>query len=294
MVVGLAAVSTSGPFILLAGIGPFAFAAWRLMSVALLILPLALPAMIRDFRKLTDRERFGLLAAGVLYGAHFALFTLAFEHTSKESVVVLLAAQPLMAAAVGHYWLDERVTRVMIVSSLIGVAGLSLFVWHDYAFDAGNLLGDAISILCGLAIVISYSMGRTLRPRMSLIGYLGWLYLIGGLTCLITALATADPLWGYSGASWYYLICAILIPTMVGHSLFHYVVKYVPIFYVNMTILGEPVITITIMILLSHRFEVFRRTQLEPLQIAGGLILLVGVGIGLTVARSQLKLEKSA
>jgi len=293
LLLGMLAVATAPPLILLADIPPFALAAWRLLCVALLLLPFVAGAIRRDLKKLSGRELTYLLASGVLYGVHFGLFNLAFAHTTKESVVVLLGAQPLMAAAVGALWLNEKITRVMLAASMLAIGGLLIFAWHDYTFDASNLVGDALVLACGLAIVLSYSAGRKLRPRMSLRGYLGALYLIGGATCLLSALIAGDALFGYARHQWSWLLAAILIPTLVGHSLFHYVVKYVPVFYVNLTILGEPILALLMMYLLRERFAVFRESSLTPLQIVGGLMLLVGVGIGLLSGRKPQLSEAS-
>lgn len=285
LLLGMLAVSTAPPLILLADVPPFALAAWRLLAVAVILLPFCAGKLGRDLKGLNTRELIYLLASGILYGVHFGLFNLAFEHTSKESVVVLLGAQPLMAAAVGALWLKERITRVMVGASALAIGGLAIFVWHDYTFDAAHLVGDALVLACGLAIVLSYSAGRKLRPRMSLISYLGSLYIVGGVTCLVAAVASGDALWGYRDDAWLWLMLAILIPTLVGHSLFHYVVKYVPVFYVNLTILGEPILALLFMYLLRNEFAVFAASSLTPLQITGGLMLMIGVAVGLSAGR---------
>ncbi|MBE7491496.1 MAG: DMT family transporter [Planctomycetes bacterium] len=294
LVVGVLAVSTAPVLILLTGLDPYALAAWRLVCVALILTPLGGWRLWRDLKKLSVRDRLLLVTSGVLYGAHFGLFNLAFFHTSKESVVVLLAVQPLMAAAIGALWLNERFTATMFWASLVATAGLTVFVWHDYTFDAAHLVGDALVIACGLAIVLSYSFGRVLRPRMSLGGYLGALYWIGGLTMLATALVAGNPLWGYAQDQWFWLALAVLIPTLVGHSLFHYVVRYVPVFYVNLTILGEPILSLLIMYALRDHYTVFATSTMTPLQIAGGSLLLLGVGIGLAFGRKDAAKERGS
>jgi drug/metabolite transporter (DMT)-like permease len=286
LITGIFCVSTAPPLILLAGMDAFSLAAWRLMAVALIFLPIGGAAMLRDFRRLTPRERLMLVTSGVMYGAHFGLFNLAFEHTSKESVVVLLGAQPLMAAVIGAIWLAEAITRRMVTASCVALSGLFIFIWHDYNFDASHLVGDGLVLSAGLVIVVSYSIGRRLRARMSLLGYLGSLYWFGGVACLLLAIFKGDALFNMQGMQWIWLLGAIVIPTLVGHSLFHYVVKYVPVFYVNLSILGEPILALLIMFLLRHRFEVFQESTLTLLQVIGGSLLLAGVAIGLWQRKS--------
>lgn len=291
LITGVLAIATAPVVILLAGIEPFALAAWRLLSVTAVLSLLAGPALVRDLKGLTGPERLRLLVSGLLYGSHFGLFNLAFFHTSKESVVVLLGVQPLMAAAIGAIWLGERITRGMVLASLAAMAGLLMFVWHDYTFDVHHLVGDALTLAACLTIVISYSIGRRLRPRMSLKGYLLALYLLGGLTCLSVALVLGSPLGGFDRQTWFWIGVAVLLPTLIGHSMFHYVVKYVPIFYVNLVVLGEPILSLLIMIGLRDHYSVFRTSTLTPVQLTGGLLLLGGVAIGLLAAGRNKPVE---
>jgi drug/metabolite transporter (DMT)-like permease len=199
---------------------------------------------------------------------------------------MLLAAQPLIAMAVGRIFLGEVITPSMLAATGISLLGLGVFAWNDYLFDPKYLVGDALVLACGLLIVISYAIGRRLRPKMSLFGYLLALYAMGGLTCLAAALVAQQPLWGFHWVNWYYLGCAVLIPTLIGHSMFHYVVKYVPIFYVNLAVLAEPVIAIVVMMAFRERFAVFQASELTTLQGVGGAILVAGVAFGLSATCS--------
>lgn len=286
LLVGLVAVSMAGPFIVLSQVGPFALPAWRLLAVVALLLPFALPRLRADWAGLAPRDR-GLLAfSGVLYGAHFVAFTAAFRFTTKESAVMLLAGQPLLGAAYGALFLGEAITRAMVAASSVAILGLLLFVRFDADRGEQALLGDALVLLCGLLIAICYGLGRRLRPRMSLVGYLSALYLVGGLTCLAGAVATGDPLGGYAPEGWFWLACAVVVSTLVGHSCFHYAVKFVPVFQVNLTILGEPVLALAVMAALRDRFPVLQTSELTVRQALGGAVLLLGVGLGLWWGRA--------
>lgn len=288
ILIGVLAMALAGPIILLAqhaGVGFLAIPTWRLLAVAAILFPFCARAFFGDIVKLTWRERLALFVAGTLYGGHFALFTVAFAYTTKESVVVLIGAQPLMAAAVGAAFLRERITGAMMASSVVALVGLGLFVAEDFQFDPSHLIGDAMVLACGLLIVICYSVGRRLRAKTSLVAYLCWLYFLGGLTCLACALIARDPLWGYSFDGWMWLIVAIIVPTLIGHSMFHYAVKYVNVFYINLAILGEPVVALLFMTALQPYVQAFAKSELTVLKIVGTVLLLLGVAAGLRSKR---------
>ncbi len=282
LIVGLFAVSLAGPFIVLSGIGPFALPAWRLLAVAAVLLPLAWRGLRADLATLDRGDRLRLLAAGLLYGAHFAAFTLAFKHTTKESAVLLLGGQPLIGAAAGALLLGERVTRPMVVSSLVGIAGLVVFVGEHVTVDPHHLVGDGLVLLCEVLLAISYTIARRLRPRMELTSWLASLYGSGGLLCLAVALVARDPLWGYPADAWGWLAGAVVISTLIGHSCYQWAVRFVPVFYVNVMSLGEPVVAVAVMSLLRDRYPALQASQVSGQQAVGAALLIGGVALGLT------------
>jgi drug/metabolite transporter (DMT)-like permease len=44
-------------------------------------------------------------------------------------VVILLAVQPLMAAANGALWLNDKITRTMVVAAVVAVGGMGVIGW---------------------------------------------------------------------------------------------------------------------------------------------------------------------
>jgi hypothetical protein len=66
------------------------------------------------------------------------------------------------------------------------------------------------------------------------------------------------------------------------------------VFYVNLTILGEPILALVIMYLLRAEFEVFRESRMDLLQLVGGVLLMTGVVIGLWKRRRRVPVEVAA
>lgn len=282
------AVGSAAIFIVLSGVDPAGIAVWRLGVTALVFMPVARGRVFKDLAALSRGERWALFGGGVTFGLHFVLFNTAFDHTTYESVVVLLAAQPLFAALLGFAMLRERVTTGMIASVLISGAGLAVLVWQDYTFNPAHLVGDAIVVVGSLMIVFTYTWGRSLRPRMAFASYVVTLYTVGAIVAALALLfsgqsllvreAEIDPTTG-----WTALLILIGFCTIVGHTLFNYVVKFVPVFYINLVILFEPIIAIVLKVALRDEFAVFADATLKDYHIVGGVILAVGVLIGFLV-----------
>jgi drug/metabolite transporter (DMT)-like permease len=223
-----------------------------------------------------------MVIGGVTFGLHFVLFNTGFHHTSYESTVVLMVAQPLTAALLGYIFLREVVTSRMVISIVLGAVGLVILVWQDYTFKPEHLVGDGIVFACVVAIVITYLFARRLRQTLSYPVYVFTLFSVASVTAAVYMVVDGQSLFHTSNGSlgWISIVVLIVWCTFVGHTSFNYVTKYIPLFYTNIVIISEPVIAILLKYALRSRFEVFRASDLGGLHIAGGLILALGILIG--------------
>ena len=278
------AVSSAAIFIVLSGFDAASIALWRLGGTVAAFAPFAAGRLGPSIQALDARERGLLVAAGVGYGLHFVWWPMGFERTSYESTVVLLATQPVLACVLGLVWLGEAVTRRMWIAIAAAALGLGLLVGRDYAFRPEHLAGDGIVLASVLAMVVTVLAGRTLRQRLDFPVYALALASIAlAVVVPVVALGAAAPLSTARGPEgWLALALLIAIPTLLGHAGFHYLVKEVPVFYLNLVIVAEPVIAIALKYALRARFDAFRDTALGPWQLAGAAVLLAGVAFGLT------------
>ena len=128
-------------------------------------------------------------------------------------------------------------------------------------------------------------VARRLRQLLGFATYVCAISALGACVAGLGALARGVPLTrAESGATeWIALALLLLVPTIGGHTVFHYVVRYVRVFHVNLVILAEPVIAIVMKHVLAPWFEVFRGNALTHAHWLGGALLFGGVAIGLVL-----------
>lgn len=288
-------VSAAPLMIVLCGMAPGMLSAGRLLVTAALLLPFALPRIRAELGVLTRKEWAALVAAGVCFGAHFVLFSASFQYTSFESAVVLLAFQPAFAALLGRVMLGERTSLGMWLSILIGAAGLVLLVWDDFCkdqalLDGKNVLGDLCVITACFSIVLTFVWGRRLRQTVSYPTWVMGVFGIGGLTALGWALAAGETLESPRADPWLWLVALIIVPTIMGHSLFNYLLKHLRVFYINIVFVLEPMLALFGKWMID-RPDIFGPARFGAMQMIAGIMLIGGVAVGLAARERAVRLN---
>jgi drug/metabolite transporter (DMT)-like permease len=280
LVTGLLLVSTAGPFIKLARMDAFALVFLRLACAGPLFLawaaaagrPLGLPR----------EHRARVLLGGALLASHFLLWVKAFDLTSFASNLLLLIAQPVMAALIGSR-IGERPGRETWVALAVALAGLALIAKGDVELGPRALLGDLLSVLGGAAICLFYAVSRHARAALPIQAFMGWTLLAAAATALPVALLAGsefgpvkEPLtfMGWTPTPWLWLGGLVLVTTMGGHGSMNAAARGVRLFVVNMAIVLEPPLAVLLGI-------AFLGETVTMVQVVGGAVLAVSVWIAL-------------
>jgi drug/metabolite transporter (DMT)-like permease len=275
LAIGVAAVSTAAVLIREADAPTSVIAASR---VALASLPLLGLVALRGQNPLrAGRTAVTLtLLSGAFLALHFGFWVASVQQTSIITSVVLVTTTPLLVGLVSGPLLGERPGRVIWLGLAIAAAGTLVMVAED--FDAGSetLEGDAFALL-GAAFAGGYLMaGRKVLDA----GRSGWLpystlaYSTAAVLLIGAALLAGDALEGYSRRTYVFILLLALVPQLVGHTAINRSLGHIPAILVSLVILSEPVGATLLA-------AVFLDEHPTALQLAGGLVVLTGVGLGL-------------
>jgi drug/metabolite transporter (DMT)-like permease len=261
------AVSWASIIIKLADADPISTAFYRMAFAALLLAPFSWPGLIRSLRKLTSREM-GLLAlSGIFLGFHFATWITSLKYTSISNSVVIVATQPFFVAVMEALFWKEKISRNAVIGMGLAFVGMIIISRSDFHLGGDHFLGDMLALIGAICAGCYLMVGRHIRQKVLNRHYILPVYTIAALTLLAIAIPFKSPLVGFPGKTWLCFLLLALIPTILGHSLYNYLLKYIRAHLVAVTILGEP-IGATI-------FAAALFAEMPPLAtyIGGGLIL---------------------
>jgi len=286
IVIAILAVSTASIFVRFAQLEApsIVIAALRLGFAAVAIAPLAIIRYGSELRALTRHELLLGALSGVFLAIHFAAWITSLEYTSVVSSVVLVATGPLWVALFSPLFLKEPLTRPVLIGMLLALLGGVIIALGDSCEIDGGLVcpslsgflrGDALLgnflALVGAWAVAGYLMiGRKLRSGMSLIPYIFVVYGVAAAALFAAMFGSGQSPLGFSGMTYVWILLLALLPQLIGHTTFNWILRYLPVTLVAITTLGEPIGSAVLAYFILKELP-------ASLTIFGGIFILVGI-----------------
>ena len=206
--------------------------------------------------------------AGIFLGLHFAFWISSLFYTSVASSAVIVATQPVFALLFSSIFLKEKSDWVTILAILIALLGVYFIAQGDFRLDEKHLTGDLLSLIGAISAAAYLTVGRSMRQRHHFVPYIFVVNLMAALTLAVVVIFSGDSFSPLSGRNLFYFLLLAIIPSLIGHSLYNYLLKYVTAYLVGISILGEPICATL------WAFLVFGEVPASTFYWGGGLILL--------------------
>ncbi|GBF34528.1 permease [Desulfocucumis palustris] len=270
---GVLAAAFSSIFTKLADAPPLIIAFYRMLFTVLILTPFVVKNGIRQIKEMKGGDLGLACLAGVFLALHFSFWITSLNYTSIASSTVLVTLQPLFVISGGYLFYGEKIAPRGAGGAVLALAGSLLIGIGDFQIGGKALLGDLLAFAGGFFVAGYVLIGRGLRNRLELIPYVYVVYTAtAALLFLGNAAVYSDPLGPYPAMTWLWFAALALIPTIMGHTVFNWALRYVKAAVVSVSILGEPV-GATIL-----AFFIFGQVP-GMLQLIGGLSILLGLAL---------------
>ena len=193
---------------------PFTFLTLRFAFGILCLIPIVL--IVRPRWPADRREAGHIIVAGLLMhavhlgGSHYTQYL----GMSAGITAVLLSIQPLLTAVIAGRWLGERLGARQWLGIAVGLAGVTLVVWHKIDVREATL-GSLVAVTIALAGVTAGTLyQRTFCPAVDLRA--------ASLMQFVAAIAVLAPLaWLVEGAAvrWSWTLAGTIVFLVIGASI---------------------------------------------------------------------------
>lgn len=270
-------------------------AAWRLGIGTLVMAPLVLTSHRHILRQMTRKQWSLVILSGIFLALHFATWISSLKYTSVASSVVLVSMSPLLVAILSTFLLKQPLSKSAWIGLVIALAGSALVAFGDQflpgsanlAVQNSSIRGDSrllgnVLAFAGAIFVAGYLIiGQKLREAMPLPPYAFTVFGTAAIVLFAAALISGGKITGYSPSTYLWFLLLGLIPQTIGHAGFNWALKYLPASFVSIALLGEPIgSSILAMILL--------REPPAAYEIAGGILILTGIYLAASNRRKRL------
>lgn len=279
LIVGIVAISFSSIFVRWSNSPVSVTAMYRLVMTTLIMLPFIWKYR-QEFRRIRIRDWLGLTLSGLALGLHFLLWMGSLKLTTVASSTAILALEPVFVLLGASIFLRQRTNAFAVISMLIAITGAILIGYGDWGLTGQALLGDLLSLLGTIAVAIHMLLGKSLLSRVPAFLYSFFVFTFAAAVLAIYNLGLGFSFTGYEAKEWGIFLLMAVVPTLFGHYLFNWLLKFMRPESVSMSVLGEPLgATILAYLLLGE--------TVTWIQAAAGALLLLGVWLFLISNEKQ-------
>ncbi len=277
---GVIAISWSAIFIRWAPMPGSASAFYRLLFASLLLCPYV--AVTRRGRGRPGWKTF-LLAGlgGTFFAADLSLYSTAVLNSSAANATVLANNTPIAVGFLSWIVTRNRPSAAFWTGLAIAVSGSVLIVGADLIHHANFGLADLLAVVASGCFAVYLMVTEKLREDFDTVTLLA-VSLAASTTALFGFnLAVRVPLRIPDAQSWLALAALAVVCQLLGYFLLTYALGHVSAGITSVTLLVQTPITA----LLAYWFL---GESLTLVQAAGGLLVLLGVGIVNRYARTRI------
>ncbi|MEW6105387.1 MAG: DMT family transporter [Bacillota bacterium] len=269
---GVVAVSSASIFVRLSSAPPLVIATWRMGLATLMLAPFALVGGRREMLAMGRRDLALSLLAGGFLAVHFGAWMTSLSHTSVASSVVLVSMHPLFVMLASRLFFGESAAGGAVAGAVIAVVGSAIIGLGDSAAGGSAFFGDLLALLSALMFAAYVLVGRGVRQRLSVAPYAFVVYGMCSLVLVLTCLAGSVRVYPYSTRDYVLFLALAAVPTILGHTVFNWALRYVSASVISVSVLGEPVgATLLAMALLKE--------TPPATAVTGGILVIMGISL---------------
>ena len=271
IVVGVMGISLSSIFVKFSQAPSSVTAIWRLLWTMAFLTPVVMGKrpVRRELFQTPKKLLWLSILSGLFLAIHFVLWFESLQHTSVASSTTIVCTEVIWVCLGFCLFLKGKITRKAIAAIAVTLLGSVLIACSDSG-SGRQLYGDILALLAAIAVAVYTLIGRIAREKLSTTVYTYLVYSACTVVLTVTCLVQGANLLAYG---WNAVIVGALLaifPTILGHSIFSWCLKYFSPAFVSASKLCEPVVAAALAGFLFGELP-------GTVQIFGGILILGGV-----------------
>ncbi len=258
--ISLFCLSQSAVIIRWSGTDPLILGAWRLLFAGL-ILYVAAPILNSKTHSkskpkvtLTTRDTKNTILAGFAFFIHLFSYAYSAHHTSISHLMLIFSINPLTTALGSWFFFNEKLTTRKIVAYALALVGIYILAREKQG--SSELMGDIMAIVAAITFSAYALLSQRARRDLSNTVFASRLYLTGSFFFFLTTFFYGMNPLPNTTLSWQGILLLTLFPTLIGHGIFTFSLKHIPLYVLSLGKLIEPAMAaITAFLLFGEKLQ---------------------------------------
>jgi|TARA_B100001079_G_scaffold262898_1_gene265509 drug/metabolite transporter (DMT)-like permease len=247
---------------------------WRMALASVL---LWIYSLIKPQGRFPHEHLLTVTVAGIFLGLHFACFFSAVKLTSIANATILGTIAPVFTVLIETVFLKRKLFKQVLFGVFFALAGALVINSGGFSILENSALGNALALLGSFFIALVFILAEKIRQNTPTVVYCRTLYFSASCTLFVLSSVLGGAVFSFTQTDFGLFFALAAIPTIMGHSVLSYVVRFISPSSVTAVPLGEPIIA-------SFFAWVLFGEQIHTLTCFGGI--LVFLGLYLTIAGS--------
>lgn len=239
---------------------------WRMLTASSMLWAYS---AFRPKGRLSLHQKKLILLAGFFLGCHFACFFLGVRHTSISNATFLGCMVPIFTVFIA-FMMKKEINRMTYVGLGIALLGAGIIQFEDMSLAGENMFGNSIALLGAFFIAITFVIASKVRETTDIVMYGRLLFFVAAVTLLLIAIMVGDSVLDFNKSHIPWFLFLGFVPSILGHNLLNYAIKYVTPTAITSIPLGEPIIASLFGFLLFQE-------AVPAGALMGGPVILIGI-----------------
>lgn len=241
LLVGMIAISFAPILVRYSGAPVSVQGMWRMLFTLVLMLPFAGGANLRALRAVRPADWLLLLAAGFFLALHFLLWMASLSYTSITSSTLILSLEPVFVMLGAFFLFKDRLGGKALAGLVAALAGIFIVGAGDSSLSGDAMTGDVLSLLGTLAVAVNMLLAKRILERVPSFVYSLVVFAVTALCFYLYNIAAGYAMTAYPPREWLVFALLAVVPTVFGHLIFNWLLRYVKPATISMSVLAEPV-----------------------------------------------------
>jgi drug/metabolite transporter (DMT)-like permease len=230
------------------GVPPEVIGFWRLFAASLCLFTVS--CYLKKFKAsslLKPKDWPAYLLCAAFFSSHLWTYAYAAQNTTIANCLILFSTNPLWVAAGNKLLFKQPLKSRYIISYFLAAVGILILMKNSLdLMSQQNQIGNFIALISGFLYAGYLIVSKKIRLSADNVNFTSLMYFFASLIFAIICFFQNSEVLHLNSQAWLAFLAIIIFPTLMGHAVFTWLMKYLDLNLMACGKLLEPVLAAVI------------------------------------------------